>query len=277
MNLTNTQTRIISALVLLAVFVSCILIGVSAVKVLIGVIGLLIIDELHVQFFQVKRLGLIHITSNIIFIAGFVFFAFMFETGLDFASLFMNAGLAVNAILIFYLFMSPHGEFGKILKFIKLVPQLSALYVLVVCLCLSTLLLYRDWIDLLAILFLINFGIDTGAWFFGRKYGRHKLWAKVSPNKTVEGLLGGALTASVLGAGYWALRIGDKSAFAFTLFMGLGVISQIGDLVQSKFKRQFGIKDSSALIPGHGGVYDRVDSLIFVGPFFLKALNYLHF
>ena len=74
MNLTNTQTRIISALVLLAVFVSCILIGVSAVKVLIGVIGLLIIDELHVQFFQVKRLGLIHITSNIIFIAGFVFF-----------------------------------------------------------------------------------------------------------------------------------------------------------------------------------------------------------
>lgn len=277
MSFTNTQTRIISAVVLIAVVVGCVLLGVTALKLLIGLLGLFIIDELHCQFFGVRRLGAIYLSSFAIFILGYGFFAFTFEMGLDFASLFMNTGLLINAILIFYLFFSPHGEFGKILRFIKLIPQLSALYMLVVCLCLSSLMLYPMWIDLLVVLLLINFGMDTGAWFFGRKFGRHKLWARVSPNKTIEGLIGGALTASVLGSAYWALRIGDKTAFAFTLFIGLGVISQIGDLVQSKFKRQFGIKDSSALIPGHGGVYDRVDSLIFVGPFFLKALNYLHF
>ncbi len=277
MSLTNTQTRIFSALILVAVVVGCVLAGVTALKVLIGLIGVLIIDELHCQFFGLRRFGPIYLSSTLIFVLGFGFFALSFDMGLDFASLFVNAGLLINAILIFYLFFSPHGEFGKILKFIKLVPQLSALYMLVVCLCLSSLLIYQDWIDLLVVLLLINFGMDTGAWFFGRRFGRHKLWARVSPNKTIEGLVGGALTASVLGSAYWAFRIGDKTAFAFTLFIGLGVISQIGDLVQSKFKRQFGIKDSSALIPGHGGVYDRVDSLIFVAPFFLKALNYLHF
>lgn len=277
MNLTNTQTRIISAFFLVVVLVGCVVAGVTALKGLIALIGILIIDELHCQFFGLKRFGPIYLSSFAIFALGYGFFAFAFEMGLDFASLFMNAGLLINAILIFYLFFSPHGEFGKILRFIKLIPQLSALYVLVVCLCLSSLLIYQNWMDLLAVLILINFGMDTGAWFFGRKFGRHKLWARVSPNKTIEGLLGGALTASVLGSAYWAFRIGDKTAFAFTLFIGLGVISQIGDLVQSKFKRQFGIKDSSTLIPGHGGVYDRVDSLIFVAPFFLKALNYLHF
>lgn len=278
MSFTNTQTRIISAAVLIAVVIGCVVMGATALKLLIGLIGLLIIDELHCHFFGVRRLGAIHIGSLALFILGYGFFSFAFQMGLDFASLFVNAGLLINAILIFYLFFSPHGEFGKILRFIKLIPQLSALYMLVVCLCLSSLLLYPKWIDLLVVLLLINFGMDTGAWFFGRKFGRHKLWARVSPNKTIEGLIGGALTASALGSIYWVLRIGDKTAFfAFTLFIGLGVVSQIGDLVQSKFKRQFGIKDSSALIPGHGGVYDRVDSLIFVAPFFLKALNYLHF
>lgn len=277
MTFSNTQTRIVSALVLVILVVGCVIIGVDAVKVLVGLIGLLIIDELHVQFFKLKRFGAIYTSSFFIFVAGYIFFSFFFKAGLDFASVFINSGLIVNAILIFYLFFSPHGEFGKILKFVRLFPQLSSIYILIVCLCLAHLTLYQNWIDLLVVLCLINFGMDTGAWFFGRKFGRHKLWVRVSPNKTIEGLVGGALTAAVLGAGYWLLRIGDKSAFAFTLFIGLGVISQIGDLVQSKFKRQFGIKDSSALIPGHGGVYDRVDSLIFVGPFFLKALNYLHF
>ena len=63
----------------------------------------------------------------------------------------------------------------------------------------------------------------------------------------------------------------------FGLFCILGVLSQVGDLVQSKIKRQFGVKDSSQLIPGHGGVYDRIDSLIFLAPFYATVIRYFYF
>ncbi|HLK88739.1 MAG TPA: phosphatidate cytidylyltransferase [Polyangia bacterium] len=112
----------------------------------------------------------------------------------------------------------------------------------------------------------VTFGNDTGAYFGGRGFGKHKLYPKVSPAKTVEGAIGG-LVASV--AIMFAVRATLCSwlTVADCLAVGLpaAVIGPIGDLCESLLKRAAGVKDSGHLIPGHGGMLDRIDALLFVG------------
>jgi phosphatidate cytidylyltransferase len=119
--------------------------------------------------------------------------------------------------------------------------------------------------------FLIAFSSDAGAYFAGKFYGKHKLAPVVSPNKTIEGALGGLLCA-VLGMMIYAaiLDLGFRFRvnYLFAAIYGLGgaMVGVIGDLCFSAIKRQTGIKDYGNLIPGHGGVLDRFDSLMTVGP-----------
>jgi phosphatidate cytidylyltransferase len=104
---------------------------------------------------------------------------------------------------------------------------------------------------------------DTGAYFAGRFLGKHKLYEAVSPKKTVEGAIGG-LAASVVWAllgSFWFLR-SLPVAHAIPLALVGGVVGQAGDLAESLLKRSTGVKDSGALVPGHGGILDRVDALI---------------
>jgi len=109
---------------------------------------------------------------------------------------------------------------------------------------------------------LLVIAADTGAFFTGRGLAGPKLWPSVSPNKTWAGLLGGILAGGLAGAllafavpGGSALRLGATAAV-------LAFLAQMGDLMESAIKRRFGAKDTSALIPGHGGVMDRVDGLV---------------
>ena len=144
--------------------------------------------------------------------------------------------------------------------------------VLIPVMSLCSLTMYQKWISLFLALIIVNAGMDSGAWFCGKNWGKHKLWEKVSPKKTIEGLIGGMIIASSLGSIYWWLVFKEYQIIITIIFLVLGLCSQLGDLVQSKLKRQFEIKDSSSLIPGHGGVYDRVDSLIFIAPLFSLLL-----
>jgi phosphatidate cytidylyltransferase len=105
---------------------------------------------------------------------------------------------------------------------------------------------------------------DTGAYFAGRFLGRHKLYEVVSPKKTVEGAIGG-LVASVVWAALASqtyLKGSLPLAHALPLAIAGGVLGQAGDLGESLFKRSMGVKDSGAIVPGHGGILDRVDALI---------------
>jgi len=108
---------------------------------------------------------------------------------------------------------------------------------------------------------------DTFAYGFGRKIGRHKLYQKVSPNKTIEGGIAG-----VIGSLLVLFIVKETGILPLTWFQAIafglvfGVIGQLGDLVESWFKRDAGVKDSSAILPGHGGMLDRFDSIIFVSP-----------
>ncbi|GHA59762.1 phosphatidate cytidylyltransferase [Photobacterium aphoticum] len=122
---------------------------------------------------------------------------------------------------------------------------------------------------------LLVWAADTGAYFSGKRFGKHKMAPAVSPNKTVEGLVGGALLAVVVTWGGAALMdIPFHSAGSLLLIAVVTVVASVlGDLVESMFKRVSGIKDSSHILPGHGGVLDRIDSLTAALPVF--ALLYL--
>jgi phosphatidate cytidylyltransferase len=103
---------------------------------------------------------------------------------------------------------------------------------------------------------------DIGAYFAGRLIGGPKLAPAISPNKTWAGLLGGAVAAALVGAVTTTLTAADSLPAMVTVSVMLGVCAQLGDLAESSLKRRFGAKDTSALIPGHGGVLDRVDGLM---------------
>ena len=124
---------------------------------------------------------------------------------------------------------------------------------------------------------------DSGAYFTGKMIGKHKLAARVSPNKTWEGAVGGVVAAMLFGAAlYWLrIRLGWEIYPKWSLLayvgaaMVLAVVEQIGDLVESMIKRDAGVKDSGGLFPGHGGVLDRCDGFLFAAPvlYYLAALG----
>ena len=124
-----------------------------------------------------------------------------------------------------------------------------------------------DGRDLLFFLFVVTWATDSGAYFVGSAFGRHKLYRKISPKKSVEGALGG-LFFSVLFAVickywfYYELNLHD----AVALGLILGIVGQVGDLAESMIKRSARIKDSGGVFPGHGGVLDRIDSVLLNAP-----------
>lgn len=122
--------------------------------------------------------------------------------------------------------------------------------------------------DALLFLFSLLWVGDTAAMGIGSWLGKHKLAPTVSPNKTVEGFIGGIAGALLIGIimVFWRFS-GVAWYHVLIIALGCSVFGQLGDLVESMWKRSIGIKDSSAIIPGHGGVLDRFDSLLFAAPF----------
>ncbi|MFS0782267.1 phosphatidate cytidylyltransferase [Bacillus sp. 1P06AnD] len=108
---------------------------------------------------------------------------------------------------------------------------------------------------------------DSGAYFVGRAIGKNKLWPEISPNKTIEGALGGVVAGMAV-ALIFAFFTDIDMSVGRMLMLGIviAIFGQIGDLVQSAFKRHYGVKDSGKLLPGHGGILDRSDSWLFVFP-----------
>jgi len=126
----------------------------------------------------------------------------------------------------------------------------------------------------LLIVLLIIWAADTGAYFSGRAFGKHKLAKNISPGKTIEGLIGGLLTVLLVGvvAGFFTHLHGGNWFFWLLLVFITGLFSVLGDLFESLVKRHFGAKDSGHLLPGHGGILDRIDSLLAAMPIYAFGL-----
>ncbi len=266
----NTFKRILSAAVLILIVLLCFYFGRDVTSLLFIVAGIIVIDEIFSNFFRLSRVNPLYISSQIVFclggVAAIINSEIFWAYNLGGVNFWLVMALIQNMALLIYLFwVDIDLKLENIqcylfwyIPFFVLLPVISIL----------SILNQNQWIQSFIILLIINFGMDTGAWFTGRLIGKHKLWPSVSPNKSIEGLIGGMFFSGILGAvTFYFLKhkIGIELVLIFMLFGGL---SQIGDLIQSKLKRQFDLKDSSNLIPGHGGVYDRLDSLLFLAPFF---------
>ena len=119
---------------------------------------------------------------------------------------------------------------------------------------------------------------DTGAYLYGAKFGKHKLFKRVSPKKTWEGAIAGFLTGIAAAVGLHFVLVPSLSVFdSVVIGIIVGVMGQISDLVESLFKRDAGVKDSSGILPGHGGFLDRFDSPLLVGPFVYIYLVFFGF
>ena len=130
-------------------------------------------------------------------------------------------------------------------------------------------------IDLLYLLYVVLITImsDTFAHFFGTKIGRVKLCPKVSPNKTVEGLIGGLFFGTFIGSVFFLTFINSmaNTFYVIVISFSLSLIAEFGDLIFSSIKRRYGVKDYGNIMPGHGGVLDRLDSILFA----VLAFSYL--
>ncbi len=119
---------------------------------------------------------------------------------------------------------------------------------------------------------------DTFAYLIGKTVGKQKLFPRISPKKTVEGFLGGLFFSCV--SSYFIAKFTGTLDFTTWLIMSIiiSVFGTLGDLIESKYKRQANVKDSGVIMPGHGGLLDRLDSIIFAAPFiylFLRLIDYV--
>ncbi|MCO7174722.1 phosphatidate cytidylyltransferase [Sporolactobacillus kofuensis] len=151
-------------------------------------------------------------------------------------------------------------------------PKIAYLFFSVFYISIPFYLLIRIRIDSLALILFVQIVIwatDSGAYFVGRKFGRNKLAPNLSPNKTREGSIGAIITALVVAA-IFQIIFGKMLYASWLTLIGvtllISIVGQLGDLAESAVKRFFNVKDSGNLLPGHGGLLDRFDSLIFVLP-----------
>ncbi|MCC9019456.1 MULTISPECIES: phosphatidate cytidylyltransferase [Flavobacterium] len=133
-------------------------------------------------------------------------------------------------------------------------------------------------------LFVLIWTNDTFAYLVGKSMGKHKLFERISPKKTIEGFLGGVVFAAFAGFLISKLYIQPKADFStksiliwMIIALIVSIFGTIGDLIESKFKRVAGVKDSGSIMPGHGGVLDRLDSVIFVAPIIFLFYQILYY
>jgi phosphatidate cytidylyltransferase len=186
----------------------------------------------------------------------------VFLVGPDLTLSVIGLNLLVVALISLFQFKTDHTVLEVIIR------QLQGLIYIPVLL--SFLILIREgssgmiWIFLLLA---VIFAGDTSAYYVGSYLGRHKLSPAVSPGKTIEGSIGGLAANLVVGAiGKFFFLSGMPWGLSLLFFLTVGIAGQVGDLFESELKRSSGIKDSGAILPGHGGILDRIDALLFASP-----------
>lgn len=272
------KTRIISGIIM-GVIVACVLALGFLVQPIIITLAVALIAAGAVY-------ELIHNAAGIkskIAVTGSIVFAFLYVVFSDnsvfikpYYSLWLSPELVNSLLLIYFLFaviiiLKSHKDFdlGKIVSLFALpLPYAYAFS------CLSSVIKHPDGIYYLLLLLNFSSVCDMGAYFVGVTMGKHKLCPNLSPKKTVEGAVGG-IVSSVIVTLIISLCFAKSLVIPMLLTIPFCVLGMLGDLFASAIKRSVGLKDYSNLIPGHGGILDRVDSIIMIAPFLYFAIYYL--
>ena len=256
----DLQRRVIFGGVALAIFIPVLMIGGALLQIGMGLLAMLGVHEL----LQMKGLRSTTLEGVLAMLAGFVL-TIPLENYLKFLPVYGN--VVAYSLVVFLLLCST--VLGKNYSFEDAAYPIAASFY--VGIGFNALLDARvAGFDKVLLALFIVWATDSGAYLVGRRYGVRRLAPRVSPNKTVEGSLGGIASAVLL---TFIFMLFDRNVAAphhmfvmllFTVFFSIA--GQFGDLVESAIKRHFGVKDSGKFIPGHGGVLDRFDSMLFVFP-----------
>ena len=256
------KTRIITGLILLAVILPCVILGGIAFKILLGIVaGVAVFEMLSIcnrpraHFYLYPIVGL------------FVFYSLFFDQSL----------LISSEIMILYMIvLMACSMFDDGINFLRLSYYFTAGVLIGMGLHMLYQLRLTYGFDYILILALATFGTDTGAYFTGMCLGRYKLNPRLSPKKTIEGSIGGIILGTVLSGAYGAyIQIDMPLVWFIVMCFILTITSQIGDLTFSSMKRIFEVKDFSQLLPGHGGILDRFDSILFNAMVFGILLHFI--
>ena len=256
----DLQRRVIFGGVALAIFIPVLMIGGALLQIGMGLLAMLGVHEL----LQMKGLRSTTLEGVLAMLAGFVL-TIPLENYLKFLP--VDGNVVAYSLVVFLLLGST--VLGKNYSFEDAAYPIAASFY--VGIGFNALLDARAaGFDKVLLALFIVWATDSGAYLIGRRYGVRRLAPHVSPNKTIEGSLGGIASAVLV---TFVFMLFDRNVAAphhmfvmllFTVFFSIA--GQFGDLVESAIKRHFGVKDSGKFIPGHGGVLDRFDSMLFVFP-----------
>jgi len=253
------KTRLISGIILVIIALVTIISGGPILLGTLMLVSLIGLNELYkvVKMDKTVLGGVGYLTTILYYLLLF------FEINYD--SMFFVIGVLI-AVMAVYVFAFPKYVSEQVVT-----GFFGVFYVSVMLSFIYQTRTVEDGLFLVALVFLCSWGCDTCAYCVGVLIGKHKMAPKLSPKKSVEGAVGGLVGAALLGALYalainkWGSASATPASYAVICFIG-GMISMIGDLAASAIKRNHDIKDYGKLIPGHGGILDRFDSVIFTAP-----------
>ncbi len=257
------KQRIITGIVLLLVLLPCVYFGELPFQILISIVTgaavfevLSICDRPKANIYLYPLLGI------------FVFY-----------SLFVEKGLLISpeVIILYLIVLLACSMFDDGMNFMRVCYYFLSGVLIAMGFHLLYILRISYGFEYILLLALATFGTDTGAYFTGLKFGKHKLNPRLSPKKTIEGSIGGMILGTVISSAYGAyIHIGEIPLFLLIVScFVLTITSQIGDLTFSSMKRTFEVKDFSQLLPGHGGILDRFDSILFNAMVFGLLLHFI--
>lgn len=262
----ETLTRTLSGIVYIAILVTATL-YLPSFLLLFGIFLLITVAE-FCELIHIKRFLPIAIA-----IFAYVLFSY-FDLSKTTEMLLLAATLFVSAKCIYFLFQKNQKPVDALSKYVFLIGYIILPIILITKIpCIGS--AYNP--KIIIGIFVLIWANDTFAFVVGKSIGRHKLFERISPKKTIEGFLGGLIFAiifSVLIAKYF---IFEPVFLWIGISLVVSIFGTIGDLVESKFKRLAGVKDSGKIMPGHGGILDRLDSIIFVAPFVFLLYQILHY
>lgn len=254
------KTRLLSGILLVIATVLTLYFGGFVTFIVLTAISLIGVNEI-LRIFEIEKSSL----AIIVYCATILYYLMLFFGVGSWGFMFLLAVLIF--LLGAYVFGYPKYHAHQLMA-----AFFSLVYVSVMMSYIYQLRILQNGGEYVVLIFLAAWGTDTFAYCSGRLFGKHKMTPVLSPNKTIEGAIGGVIGSAILGVIYGffiqnKLRLDYDPVTIFPMICAIGgLVSMIGDLAASAIKRNFDIKDYGTLIPGHGGILDRFDSIIIVAP-----------